>query len=355
MSYESPNFSIVMSGGCNSHCSFCTDSFNRKASPDYLSNLTNILFQGLPAQFDQCSITGGEPTLSKDLPAVLSLVKMSRQFRKVVLTTNGAKLKEHLNVIKSTVNHVNVSRHAVGYAANTNVFGTADIINDEDLADVTSELNKAGIDVNLNFVYRDSDELDEAYVNQFIIYARSLGATSVSFRYDQNQNTLDKTYLERIFEDWKVINEGGCPVCRNHTVLINGMPVVFKASYAEPSKAIDSVFELIYGITGKLTTDWEGKREFTPAMAAAYQAEYEADPHKQHKVVEHTVTSNTPAARGLKAQAPAVKVVSAPKDTRSRANTQGRTFVPVNVERDVKDAGGGCGGMGGFGGGCGKG
>lgn len=128
-----------------------------------------------------------------------------------------------------------------------------------------------------------------------------MGATSVSFRYDQNENSLEPTYLEQLFSDWKTVNEGCCPVCRNHTVLVKGFPVVFKASFAEPSKAIADVYELVYHITGKLTTDWEGQQELTPARAAAYAIDFARNPNKHHEVVAHSVAASVQAPRGQKA------------------------------------------------------
>lgn len=93
-------------------------------------------------------------------------------------------------------------------------------------------------------------------------YAKSVNATKVTFRYDQNLNTLHETYLEALFKDYKVIESGGCPVCRSKTILVNGVYVTFKSSYAEPGNAVGELYELIYHPSGKLTTDWEGKKEY---------------------------------------------------------------------------------------------
>jgi organic radical activating enzyme len=342
MSFDNPNFTIITSGGCNSHCDFCTDSFTRKAAPDYIPNLMKVLSSSIPAHFRQVSISGGEPTLSKDLDSILRLVKMSNHFDKVVLTTNGAALPQHVNLLKETIHHLNVSRHAIGYEANTKVFGTRDIITDEALKAAAFELNKAGIDVNINHVYKPGSNLTVDYVLKFIDYARSLGATSASFRYDQNENSLAPTYLEELFSEWAIINSGGCPVCRNHTVLVGGFPVVFKASFAEPSKAIDDVYELVYHITGKLTTDWEGLREFTPEMAARYVDAYSKDPYKQHAVVTHTVAAPNNPPKGQRRVAKAAVTVTAPAIASAKAIS--RKTIPI-----VSGSGGGCG----FGGGCG--
>jgi organic radical activating enzyme len=351
MSFDNPNFTIITTGGCNSFCSFCTDSMKRKAAPDYMANLVTALAEQLPDHFRQVSISGGEPTLSADLPAILNLVKLSKRFDKVVLTTNGARLAQHIPLLKSTVHHLNVSRHGIGYEANTKVFGTRQIVTDEDLKECAFELNKAGIDVNLNHVYGPDSKLTVEYVLKYLEYAKSVGATSVSFRYDQNENSLEPTYLEKLFSEWVSVREGGCPVCRNHTVLVGGFPVVFKASFAEPSKAIDDVYELVYHITGKLTTDWDGKREFTKAMAASYVERFHADPFQQHSVVTHTVAAPSNAARGQRAvvKPPLVVRAAAPAYPRP-AKT--RSLSKAAASSVSSSSGGGCGGS--FGGGCGS-
>ncbi len=356
MSYDNPNFTIITPGGCNSFCSFCTEPFKQKPSSDYLDNLVKVLNDGLPDHIRQCSISGGEPTLSPSLESILMQVKLSKRFKKVVLTTNGARLPKFVELFKHTVNHLNVSRHAIGYEANTKVFGTEQIVSDEDLKACSFELNKAGIDVNLNHVYGKDSNHTVQYVLDYIAYARSVGATSVSFRYDQNENSLEPTYLEKLFSEWAVVNAGGCPVCRNHTVLIGGFPVVFKASFAEPSKAIDDVYELIYHITGKLTTDWEGSREYTAAIASHYVQDFQANPHKRHDVVAHTVVAPNIPVKGQRVapkrhvEVPAViapaTTAAAPATVPRPAKTRSLADIPV-----VSLAGGGCGS---YGGGCGN-
>jgi organic radical activating enzyme len=303
MSYDNPNFTIITPGGCNAFCSFCTDPFKRKASPDYLANLVNVLASGLPDHFRQVSISGGEPTLSPLLKAILDLLHMSNHFDKVVLTTNGARLKECVPLLKGRIHHLNVSRHAIGEEANAQVFGTSDIISDKDLKAVAFELNKAGIDVNFNFVYDKNSQLTVDFVLRYLAYARECGASSVSFRYDQNENSLEPTYLEKLFSDWTAVHQGGCPVCRNHTLLIGGFPVVFKASFAEPSRAIADVYELIYHIDGRLCTDWEATQELTPNDAKSYVADFAREPHKEHQVVTHTVSAPRVPVKGQRAPA----------------------------------------------------
>lgn len=257
------NFTVITSGGCNAKCSFCTDPMNYKASDDYIKNLLHAVFSGiLPSDFEQCSISGGEPTISPDFTTILQIIKPSGRFNKVVLTTNGTKLLEHVDLIGKSVDHVNVSRHGVGYDKNVLVFKNKQIISDADLRESCNRLSVYGVDVNLNWVYSDDDNINVSNVIDYIEYAKSVSAQKVTFRHDQNKNTLEETELEKLFSGYRVIEQGGCPVCRSKTIIVNGMPVTFKSSFAEPSNTLGELYELIYHPSGKLTTDWEGKKEF---------------------------------------------------------------------------------------------
>lgn len=265
------NFSVIMSGGCNSKCYFCPDAMNYKESNSYLSNLYQIILQNkLPADFRQVSVTGGEPTLSKNLIEILMLLKHSQRFDKIVLTTNGSNLQDEniLKAIGESVNHLNISRHAIGKKKNIDIFKTDRIISDKGIKEVTDYLDKKGVDVTFNHVYTNENNLTRDYVYNFISYAKSLNVKSVSFRYDQKENSLAPTYLEKQFADYKVLNKSQCPVCRSYLVLIKGMNVTFKASFLEPSLNYPNLnlkdpYELIYHLNGKLTIDWAGKEEWT--------------------------------------------------------------------------------------------
>lgn len=257
------NFTIITSGGCNAKCSFCTDPMNYPRSPDYMANLYSLLFRDtLPSMFNQCSISGGEPTISPDFISILETVRASGRFEKVVLTTNGTRLLEHVDTVGRCANHVNVSRHGIGYEHNVKVFGNKQIINDEDLKMACSKLSTFGVDVNLNYVYTDDMGLTVQDVRDYIAYAKSVNAAKVTFRHDQNTNTLRATALESMFDDYAVVEDGGCPVCRSKTVMVDGMFVTFKSSFAEPGNAVGELYELIYHPSGLLTTDWAGLKVY---------------------------------------------------------------------------------------------
>lgn len=254
---EEPNFSIISPGGCNAICSFCTDPMNYKYNHQtYISKLAIALLEKDP-KFNRVSITGGEPTLSKLLTEILQLSR--HFFDKVVFTTNDTRLRLHQKLIADHIDHLNVSRHAIGYEDNTKVFHTKQIINDEDLKETIKFFLSRGVDVNINHVYGPQDSfVTEDYVRRFIQYCHQLGATSISFRYDQNFNNLGHTEIEKVFlAQYPIVRKGSCAVCRNFSMIIDDMTVVWKSSFANPEEHMNGeIYEYVFHTDGELRTGW---------------------------------------------------------------------------------------------------
>lgn len=254
---DETNLTVVLPGPCNAKCNFCLSKNEPKVDKDYLVNLRAAI-NLVPKEIDQVSISGGEPTLSPMMAATLRMLK--RRFKKVVLTTNGAKLIARLDTIKAYVTHVNLSRHSADLSRNQDIFNTKSLITDGEIEYVADELGKKGIDLTFNCVY-DEDEFSMTRPNALALIdnARSLGAVRVNFRYNQNLNTLDPSTLEKSFDDYNQIGSSGCPVCFTRTKRIKGLPVSFKYTLAEPGHRVSDIYELIIQPNGELTTDWEGK------------------------------------------------------------------------------------------------
>lgn len=287
------NFSIITPGGCSSSCSFCTNPYNEKWSKEYIQNLTKIIFNSsLSTVFNQVSVTGGEPTQSPVFRDIIQLLytdsMMYRpRFKKRVLTTNGWKLGEYIEQCSEVFHHVNISRHGIGDTENFTVFGGKNIATDLEIMSYCNYFGKKGIDVNLNHVYTLDSAFDMQYLFEYIKYAQSLNATKITFRYDQNTNQMTPSYLEQlvISNDYTVIEEGGCPVCREACYLINGMYVTFKNSCAEPTKELGGeLYELVYHPDGKLYKDWDKKFPYKHEQPIIVQK-------KQSVIVDYSYSS----------------------------------------------------------------
>lgn len=267
LAVNNPNLTILTPSTCDSKCSFCF-GYNDKVMADkvtYLSKLKYIL-ENLPQEFEQISISGGEPTLcsSPYLEEIIGLIDKSR-YPKLVLTTSGT-LNGKIcfdNIVKlGKIDHINISRHEVDDVANRKIFNNTDVPDIEMLRKVMIPLcNMHGIDVTLNCVMMPGTRIFDIDIGEYIDMAKYAGASACCFRKIQDADSdLFPTYQESRYSEWKVVSESSCPVCRSKSQLINGMKVTWKASLLEPSNAMNGVYELIYHPNAMLTSDWGGKQ-----------------------------------------------------------------------------------------------
>ena len=260
-----PNTTILLPGSCNAHCEFCF--WNRKEAKikppaDYFDSVFSALLF-LPDDFKCLSISGGEPTLSPffgQFLARLGAFRRRRPFDRVVLTTHGGNLAPFLFAVGSVVDHINISRHGIGDAANYEIFGTENIPSDDELRALITDIHcVTNCDVTLNCVIpddsRDRTHAVRDFCSRFIKYAKDLGADAVSFR--KEASTVAPTKAERAFRNrYGVVNETKCPVCRGMNQDVNGFDVRWKGTVHEPSIETGGVYEAVIHPDGKVYTDW---------------------------------------------------------------------------------------------------
>lgn len=265
-----PNFSIIVPTNCRCACSFCFQNNTCGIKKDYFTNLKEVL-GNLPSNFQQISITGGEPTLFNGLDEILGIIKEFPQFKHIVLTTNGLNPEfvelENFDVIK----YINISRHHYLDKRNWDIFKNRKIPSTANLYRLIRRINRKGKPATLSCVL---SEIESKYdVLQFIDFARVVGATNVFFRkIQEDECNLEPTQIESKFrKTHAVVREGFCPVCRTTVQYINGMEVSWKASVLEPSNDFKLVYELIYQPDGTVTSDWAGKNEWLPVEKGLYK------------------------------------------------------------------------------------
>lgn len=251
-----PNLTLVLPGPCNAHCSFCT--WEREADESgFLSSLYKLMLH-LPPDFRQISISGGEPTLSPELSSVLAameILKVQGKIDKVVLTTNGSNLHGVVNLFANSVDHVNLSRHHFMDEVNQNIFKCATPLY-ENVSRSLAALSRLGIDTNLNCVLNENRS--EAFLTNYVEYAKRVGAYSVTFRnmYDDHSESQLLTHLR---EYYKATSVSSCPVCRTEEYLYSGMRIRCHISDEEPTKNTQlqqETYELILHPDGTLSEDW---------------------------------------------------------------------------------------------------
>jgi len=258
-----PNFSIVLPGKCQGSCKFCCWEF--KSTPNQYVDRLRRAINRLPDEFKRVTITGGEPTLSGYLGVTVDVLRETRDWDAVVLSSNGAKLGDYTDL---QVDHVNLSRHHHDLKKREEIFDAV-IPCDMYVMDVIDRFNCSGVDVTLvallcdQFVNNSPDPQGNDII-EFVKYADNLGASAVTFRTDCHKNSTKPPKEMKWVSEYKTNDRWSCEACRIWTQIIRGKQVQWKAAKAEPSQIHGVPYELIFQQDCKLTTDWAGKDEYKP-------------------------------------------------------------------------------------------
>lgn len=98
---------------CNFSCTYCLPDGYQCDQPRNFLSLTEIkrltnAFAALGTE--KIRITGGEPSLRKDLPDIINLCKQTSGINKVAITSNGFKLPQHLpDWLDAGIDAINIS------------------------------------------------------------------------------------------------------------------------------------------------------------------------------------------------------------------------------------------------------
>ncbi|GHE94736.1 GTP 3',8-cyclase MoaA [Thalassotalea profundi] len=98
---------------CNFSCNYCLpDGYQCGSDRDFLSvtEISRIVATFAELGTKKIRITGGEPSLRKDLPQIIAIAKQTPGIETVAITTNGYKLLEHIDSwLSAGLNSLNIS------------------------------------------------------------------------------------------------------------------------------------------------------------------------------------------------------------------------------------------------------
>lgn len=98
---------------CNFRCNYCLpDGYSCDHDRDFLSfdEIKRVANAFAQMGTEKIRITGGEPSLRKDLPEIIAACKQTPGIKKVAITTNGYKLPEHLpSWLDAGIDAINIS------------------------------------------------------------------------------------------------------------------------------------------------------------------------------------------------------------------------------------------------------
>jgi organic radical activating enzyme len=265
-----PNFTIITPGFCNAKCGFCFwNSKDGKIVPpsDYIQSLIKA-FNEIPYSIcPALSISGGEPTISGHLGAILHTIKNSnRKWDRVVLTTNGSALESWLKddlKLMEVVTHINISRHHFDDNENQKIFKSKVVPTTPNIKNIIRNYGNK-YQFNINCIINDSTT--EAFIQHMIAYAFvHLEVGSISFR--KEAGDVSPTNVEKIFtKRWGIESSNDCPVCRTTIQVSKDKQILWKGSHPEPSQYLNKLYELVFHPNGKLYADWSRKIEVDTNM-----------------------------------------------------------------------------------------
>jgi cyclic pyranopterin phosphate synthase len=182
-----PYLRLSITEACNFRCTYCLPSGYRKSAPhDFLSvdEVTRLVRAFHALGVEKVRLTGGEPSVRKDLTAIIAAVAATG-VGKVALTTNGWRLARDLgDWVGAGLTHLNVSVDSLDPAIFARVTGhdrLADV-----LAGVEGASKKPRLKLKLNAVLL-RDTLSEG----FNAYASFLRNRAISVRFIELMRTGD--------------------------------------------------------------------------------------------------------------------------------------------------------------------
>lgn len=145
---------LSVTDACNFRCEYCLpNGFEAKEKePELtLNEIKNLVSAFAARGFEKVRITGGEPTVRRDLVEIVRMVALTPGVRKVALSTNGTRLKELARPLREAgVSAINISVDSLNPETFRSVTGH-DRLN-EILSGIDAALSEGIASVKLNAV-----------------------------------------------------------------------------------------------------------------------------------------------------------------------------------------------------------
>lgn len=231
-------FDLKVGFACNNNCVHCVIAEKQKYGNESIDNIKSIIEQN--KNIDNFIITGGEPTIRKDLIDILKYIKSLNCNSKIILQTNGRVLGANSQLAKEIENYVDIFVIAIhsntknihnSIAGNNNAF-------DETINGIKNiyHLNKNKVitqtvisKLNSNHLAGICDFIQEIVpgVRMNITFPHPDGNAYLNFDDVVPTYTSIKDQLYLIFKKWgNIINSEAIPICYI-------VPFVFKVNYSE--------------------------------------------------------------------------------------------------------------------------
>lgn len=176
------NLYIDISSACNASCPFCiAPTVERKDGPGFFDG-AKFALDLTESVIGTVQVVGGEPMISRRLPALLKEIG-ARNYRRVVVNTNGSFISNQIiSKMKSArVTNVNISRHHYDENRNQEIMGLRPELSNTELSLNIARIIDAGMSVRMqcNLIKGHIDSVRG--ILDYIDWCTSLDCKEISF------------------------------------------------------------------------------------------------------------------------------------------------------------------------------
>ncbi|MBO9489387.1 GTP 3',8-cyclase MoaA [Endozoicomonas sp. G2_1] len=162
---------------CNFRCNYCLpDGYQCQHNRDFLSTdeISRLMRAFAQLGTEKIRITGGEPSLRKDLPDIIAAAKQTPGIKKVAITTNGYKLPEHLpSWLDAGIDAINISIDSLDPRQFQSITGHNKL--DTIMRGIDQALETSDVTIKVNSVLMRQHNAGE--LNQFLTWLKNKPVT----------------------------------------------------------------------------------------------------------------------------------------------------------------------------------
>ncbi|HLE12423.1 MAG TPA: GTP 3',8-cyclase MoaA [Bacteriovoracaceae bacterium] len=222
---------LSLTDRCNLRCSYCrpfeTASDNEMAGPLTPREIENLARALGPLGICKIRLTGGEPTLRRDLLDIVATLNSAGHFEKIALSTNGVLLKDLAFGLKMAgINAINISVDTLDREKFANITGydkLMDILHGIEVA-LTAGITSIKVNAVLMNGINDGDG-----INQFLQMVK-VWPISVRFIELMKLGVNESSFAERYLSPLSIIErlELDGWVAQNHRLSTDGPAQIFR-------------------------------------------------------------------------------------------------------------------------------
>ncbi len=210
---------------CNFKCQYCLpDGYSSDSPRNFLTlaEIDTLLNAFAQLGMKKIRLTGGEPTLRKDLPEIIALARSVKGIEHVGMTTNGFKLTSHLkSYVDAGLNSVNISVDSLQPERFIALTGYNKVENV--MAGIEHALQSGLASVKLNAVLLK--QFNFAELDQTLVWLKD---KKLTYRFIELMETgSNDTFFQRHFVSGQAVKE---------TLLQQGWQKVIRPQWAGPAE-----------------------------------------------------------------------------------------------------------------------